>query len=380
MRHRFPSVVILLAASLFVSAEVPTDSSVPRGTDPAGLVVHEWGTFTSVAGEDGAAVEWVPPNGPQDLPCFVHRVPSGIKGWLPATVRMETPVLYFYSPEERTVDVRVRFRHGHRDRVVSTGRRRAHHDRDGDAEESCARGHDRVEPGQSPAARRRRVSCRDERQPLLRRAQDRRVADRGRRRSARSSSSIAGSAISRLPLAATLAADGDVVVTSDRRRARPRRDALRKQGRSEPVRARRSTGGQTVTLESPARRARNIRCGPRSTRMLVANGLYEKEAAAMVETWRDSWFEEGTRLFYIVPQASIDAILPLDITPEASGDRARVRRANRAHHTGGCSRSQRGDREAGSRDDRQARALSPADSRAHRSRRARPLTRRCSRA
>ena len=35
----------------------------------------------------------------------------------------------------------------------------------------------------------------------------------------------------------------------------------------------------------------------------------------MVETWRDSWFEEGTRLFYILPQAMSDAILPIEITP-----------------------------------------------------------------
>ena len=35
----------------------------------------------------------------------------------------------------------------------------------------------------------------------------------------------------------------------------------------------------------------------------------------MIETWRDSWFEEGTRLFYIVPPRDIDSILPLDIQP-----------------------------------------------------------------
>src|SRR4029079_16991401 len=34
-------------------------------------------------------------------------------------------------------------------------------------------------------------------------------------------------------------------------------------------------------------------------RMLVGAGLYQREAAAMVNTWRDSWFEEGTRLFYV---------------------------------------------------------------------------------
>ena len=48
---------------------------------------------------------------------------------------------------------------------------------------------------------------------------------------------------------------------------------------------------------------------------LTKEGLYPREAAAMIETWRDSWFEEGTRLFYLIPRASVDAILPLDIEP-----------------------------------------------------------------
>lgn len=35
----------------------------------------------------------------------------------------------------------------------------------------------------------------------------------------------------------------------------------------------------------------------------------------MVETWRDSWFEEGSRLIYLVPSRTIDAILPLQVEP-----------------------------------------------------------------
>jgi len=35
----------------------------------------------------------------------------------------------------------------------------------------------------------------------------------------------------------------------------------------------------------------------------------------MIETWRDTWFEEGSRLFYIVPSSHVDSILPLSITP-----------------------------------------------------------------
>jgi hypothetical protein len=44
-------------------------------------------------------------------------------------------------------------------------------------------------------------------------------------------------------------------------------------------------------------------------------GLFRKEAEAMVETWGDSWFEEGMRLFYIVPREQVDEQLPLTITP-----------------------------------------------------------------
>ena len=35
----------------------------------------------------------------------------------------------------------------------------------------------------------------------------------------------------------------------------------------------------------------------------------------MFETWRDSWFEEGSRLLYIVPRQFVDSILPLNIQP-----------------------------------------------------------------
>jgi hypothetical protein len=41
---------------------------------PNELIVHEWGTFTSVAGADGSSVQWQPLSAPQDLPCFVNRL------------------------------------------------------------------------------------------------------------------------------------------------------------------------------------------------------------------------------------------------------------------------------------------------------------------
>src|SRR6266404_9564423 len=80
------------------------------------LIVHEWGTFTSIAGKDGVALEWRPLNGPPDLPKFVHTIQEGDAGLrnapkadLRAVVRMETPVIYFYSNSEIDVSVNVDF-------------------------------------------------------------------------------------------------------------------------------------------------------------------------------------------------------------------------------------------------------------------------------
>jgi hypothetical protein len=77
------------------------------------LTAHEWGTFTSVAGPDGQAVAWLPLRASTDLPAFVeHFRDENFKCGLSETVRMETPVLYFYSPRETTVSVNVSFAKG----------------------------------------------------------------------------------------------------------------------------------------------------------------------------------------------------------------------------------------------------------------------------
>src|SRR6267378_2268145 len=83
------------------------------------LVVHEWGTFTSIAGKDGFALDWRPLNGPSDLPKFVHTMKDGrglrqgpSKGTLSAQVRMETPVLYFYATREMDISAKVDFPKG----------------------------------------------------------------------------------------------------------------------------------------------------------------------------------------------------------------------------------------------------------------------------
>src|SRR5687767_5005876 len=103
MSRRFGVIAVLLAASVLVSRQ-----SVPV----QGLVVHEWGTFTPVADEDGRAIQWLPQAGPPDLPEFIGRITCSLKGALLGTVRMETPVIYFYERRAMTVNVSVRFRQG----------------------------------------------------------------------------------------------------------------------------------------------------------------------------------------------------------------------------------------------------------------------------
>jgi hypothetical protein len=56
--------------------------------------------------------------------------------------------------------------------------------------------------------------------------------------------------------------------------------------------------------------------GDQVARSLVTEGLYDREAKAMVNTWKDSWFaEDGLRVLYILPRAWTDRTLPLTITP-----------------------------------------------------------------
>jgi hypothetical protein len=50
---------------------------------------------------------------------------------------------------------------------------------------------------------------------------------------------------------------------------------------------------------------------------LEKEGLTKSEAAAMVATWDNLWFEEpGTRVLAVLPQKWVDAALPLQITPK----------------------------------------------------------------
>ena len=83
-------------------------------------------------------------------------------------------------------------------------------------------------------------------------------------------------------------------------------------------------GADEVAVERPAPSADAVTALEAELRTaLVAEGLYEREAQAMLDTWRDTWSEDGLRVLYIVPRRLTDEVLPLSISP-APSETARV--------------------------------------------------------
>jgi hypothetical protein len=311
-----------LAAICAATVVFGTSYAFTKGADPVPLTVHEWGTFTSVANADGTAATWQTLSNASDLPCFVERIKLGVKGQVMGTVRMETPVLYFYTSQDTTVDVSVRFLGG----LVTEWFPRAAVTPDvlhagalapRDVESRITWKNVRVQPGASPAFptdtdRSHYYAARQTDAAPLESSSDKEkfLFYRG---------------IGRFPppLTATIRPGGSVDVRNVS---------------SEPVGTivlfenRRGTFGyrvahsasQELTIEQPSVGSGDLAGLQRELeRILAGQGLYEKEAAAMVATWRDSWFEEGTRLFYIAPKSLIDAVLPLQIKPNPT-EAARV--------------------------------------------------------
>ena len=98
----------LMKKSLAFACCLATVNLLPAASPPRDLVVHEWGTFTSVQGGDGKLISWQAQE-IGDLPKFVYdwirpgrnRMTPTIltfgKGGLAGLQRMETPVIYVYS-------------------------------------------------------------------------------------------------------------------------------------------------------------------------------------------------------------------------------------------------------------------------------------------
>ena len=282
--------------------------TIPAGSD---LTVHEWGTFTSVAGTDGAPVAWAALKTANDLPCFVNRLSAiCVKCNATSLVRMETPVVYFYSKRPETVSVHVDLPSG----VITewypkaTGvPRDVTYGNNGKIDWNTVQ----LLPGAAPeypkdsgpshyyAARNTdSASLRVEEQ------QEKLLFYRG----------VMNAGVA---LGARLMADGKMQLRNTGWGAIPFAVVFENRGGRTGYRVVRDVGAP-VTVELPELGTDVAELHRDLADALVSAGLYPKEAAAMVETWRDSWFEDGMRVFYILPRNVVDTVLPLRIAPAPS--------------------------------------------------------------
>jgi hypothetical protein len=311
-QHRLKSCVLSVA---FIAAIAVTPAKAHDTAD--GFKVHEWGTFTSIAGTDGRAAEWQPFDGRDDLPCFVNRIRNDelAKSRLSGTVRMETPVLYFYAPQEITVAAEVRFPHGvitewYPQATLSPISREM---KDGSImlrDGIIAWRQVTVSPSAAPefpanpGASHYYAARAVEAAPLrVGEDQERFLFYRGVGRFA-------------LPLSTLLTETGDLEVQNLGATQLGGIILFERRGDKIGYRMRTALKAQEkVVIAPPSLDGEAALLRDEIEHLLVAQGLYPAEARAMVETWRDSWLEEGTRLLYIVPRETIDAVLPLSIDP-----------------------------------------------------------------
>jgi len=298
---------------------------------PDRLIAHEWGTFTTVAGEDGRAVEWLPLNGPTDLPCFVEHYKNSnnvkilptedvrlidyetARSRLWGKVRMETPVLYFYGPKESNVHVKVRFPHG----VITEWYPHA----------------TSSQLGITPTVLRHPQFETFLEWPTITLgtpANERYPTESGKShyyaaRETEATSLRVGTQTEKflfyrgvanfdVPVAARPNKNGDIEVTNLGSETIPNVVLFERRGSTFGYRV----GGlltRSTTLAAPQQNASLESLRADLEKMLIGAGLFPREAAAMLETWRDSWFEDGTRVFYIIPPRAVDAILPLTVNP-----------------------------------------------------------------
>src|SRR5262249_28016280 len=265
------------------------------------FVAHEWGTFTSVSTADGNPQLWNPLVGPSELPSFVYRSSDAsrcFKGGTLALVRMETPVIYFYSDREVRASVKVDLPKGCITEwypLASVTRQTI--DWNGFVAQPGAKEKFPVDRSRSHYYPARETDA----APLS--LGDEQKVEQEKFLFYR------GIGYFEIPLSVKLK-DDQVIV---------RKDGPDEMGSVILFENRDGKSGWRIhgSLKDEATIARPTLDQPVESllrefeKTLVEHGLYEKEATAMVKTWRDSWFEEGLRVFYIMPRQATDTILPI---------------------------------------------------------------------
>jgi hypothetical protein len=352
-------------------AAAPASESASRKLDTAErLVVHEWGTFTSLQDESGQAIPGINTD-EEPLPDFVHQLserllvppsqlaPVYYKG-VPrvhrdVTMRLETPVIYFHLPRGQTtpltLDVRVRFRGGWLTEYYPT----AQVDAPGVADGQFRFG--QITPATIGSLEWRRLTVGGRGGTFPETDSHVWLAPRHVDAAAVETSEGEGEqylfyrGVGHLdsPLRVARSETGDTLQITEHfqqqvfqhRPERPNTTLWLAHIRDDGAVAWRSLGTRTLSLEpdrllatTPAAfddaaysRDSLDRLRENMHRALVADGMFADEAHALLSTWEQGYFKSaGLRLFFLLPQEWTDAVLPLDVSAPADVTRTLVGR------------------------------------------------------
>lgn len=349
----FASAFVLLASSCLVDQGTPAappqvttpDVATPDGATPEfpettlpaakGFVVHEWGTFTSVQDSTGKSQPGLH-HEDEELPAWVYRRDLGPNAYfeeLPEEPlqQLETPVLYFYSEEAIDVQVHVDFPEG----IISQWYPNATaYAPEPYTMTAIADGHMRWDVTVDPSIARTSFLPVD---PGEIWAPSRNVASTPVAFKSEGMAEMAEAEVEHeqfifyrglgsfeLPVRVTAPTDTRVEIenaSSDDLAALVILRSTRDGGAMSLLGG--LAAGATLEAAVPTalepRVAFEAHAREALKAAIVATGLYDDEAQAMVDTWTRSWFGNvGLRVLYIVPRAWTDRLLPLRVTPTPS--------------------------------------------------------------
>jgi hypothetical protein len=297
------------------------------------LVVHEWGTFLAMQGGDGLTLDGMY-HEEHALPPFVH-ARSRDQLCLPSVVlKGETPVIYFYTPAQQEVRVEVNFPRGNWTQWYP---------------QAGVVGPQFAAAGSPPQLRNGRIIWRAEILPHLpvsasaalpRTASDAlwnyaRDVDaafvRTRNRTLDGEPEeyerflfYRGLGEAPLPIRMTSAGEGTLSCATGLPEGVRQLFVLRVEKGRAAFRyfPSLSPGAPLASVVPPAKEALPLdqftpKIGDALAARLVESGLYPKEARAMVNTWRTSYFRtEGVRVLFVLPQAWTDRFIPMAVEPQ----------------------------------------------------------------
>jgi hypothetical protein len=297
------------------------------------LIVHEWGTFTNFSGSDGVYLDYRPLVG-SDLPSFVfdrkkqttlsQKMQLSEKFSLITKSRMETPVTYFYTDEPMAVNVRVDFPQGILTEFYPPAR----------TMNPLVKPDEKVPPVGKSFLDWGQIGLFPQDQIEPQRVRIPEVKDGDHYAAARETDSdvvwfsdrnvgnymekflfYRGAGNFEMPVKMQSIGNDRFAIANNGPEAIRAAFLVQIEGAKVRLAHLTNISGE-ITAALPPETTTIDSLAEAMVQDLMDEGLYVKEARAMVKTWKSSWFgEDGTRLLYLVPRAQTDVVLPLRVRP-----------------------------------------------------------------